>query len=93
MANSYPPLNLVLQSSDNEEPWIINQRIFHILNTYLQPNATFSPTKAAQEIDKLFGQERKIERTKNRKAFCSRCGESLSLWQSRSLGTILNRSD
>jgi len=53
MANS-TPLNLVLQSSDNEEPWVINQRIFHILNTYLQPNATFSPNKAAQEIDKLF---------------------------------------
>jgi len=53
MAHS-TPLNLVLQSSDNEQPWVINQRIFHILNTYLQPNATLSPTNAAQEIDKLF---------------------------------------
>ena len=32
----------------------MNQRIFHILNTYLQPNTTLSPSNVAQEIDKLF---------------------------------------
>jgi hypothetical protein len=53
MVNS-APLNLVFQSLDNEEPWVIDQKIFHILNTYLQSNATFPPTEAAREIDKLF---------------------------------------
>jgi len=53
MADS-TPLNLVLQSSVNKQPWVINQRIFHILNTYLQPNATLLLTNATQEIDKLF---------------------------------------
>ena len=68
----YPP-NLVLESPDNE-PWVINENIFHILNTYLQPNATLSPANAAQEIDKLLptqtSQEKKIlERMKSRKVF------------------------
>ena len=48
MADSTP---LVLQNSD---PWVVNQRIFHILNTYLQPNTTLSPSNVAQEIDKVF---------------------------------------
>ena len=48
------PLSLVLQSLDNDEPSVINQKIFDILNTCLQPNATLSPETAAQEIDKLF---------------------------------------
>jgi Protein of unknown function (DUF3632) len=58
MADS-TPLNLVLQSYG--EPWVINQRIFDILNMYLQPNATLSPTNAAQEIDKLFPLKRPRE--------------------------------
>ena len=62
MADS-TPLNLVLQSFDND-PWIINQRIFDILNMYLQPNATLSPTTAAQEIDKLFPLNRPREEDK-----------------------------
>ena len=53
MADS-TPLNLVLQTSGNGQPWVINQRLFHILNTYLQPNATLSPVNAVQGIDKLF---------------------------------------
>ena len=52
------PLNLVLQEN---EPWVINQRIFQILNTYLQPNARLSPANAAQEIDKLFPLNRRRE--------------------------------
>ena len=52
MADSTPH-NLVLKSAGFGEPWIINQRIFDILNMYLQPNATLSPVNVAQEIDKL----------------------------------------
>ena len=52
MADS-TPLNLVLESPVNE-PGVISKRLFHILNTYIQPNATLSPANAAQEIDKLF---------------------------------------
>ena len=63
----YPP-NLVLESPDNE-PWVINEKFFHILNTYLQPNATLSPANAAQEIDKLLptqtSQEKKILEREN----------------------------
>ena len=55
------PLNLVLQEN---EPWVINQRIFQILNTYLQPNARLSPANAAQEIDKLFPLNRRREEDK-----------------------------
>ena len=57
------PLNLVLQSSDNE-PWIINQKIFNILNTYLQPNADQTPANAAQEIGKLSPLKRPREEDK-----------------------------
>ena len=55
------PLNLVLEG---DEPWVINQRIFYILNTYLQPNARLSPVNAAQEIDKLFPLNRPREEDK-----------------------------
>ena len=62
MADSATPSIRVLsfkknQSSawDNEEPWIINQIIFHnILERYLQPKAILSSTTAAREIDKFF---------------------------------------
>ena len=60
MADS-TPLDLVLESPDND-PWIINERLFHILNTYLHPNATLSPANAAQEIDKLFPLNRPKEK-------------------------------
>ena len=62
MATSIP-LNLVLQSSDNE-PWIINQKIFYILNTYLQPNADQTPANAAQEIGRLSPLKRPREEDK-----------------------------
>ena len=55
MADSWlGPLNLVFQSSD-DEPWpgIIDQKIFYILNTYLQPNARLSPANAAQGLLEL----------------------------------------
>ena len=55
------PLNLVLRSPDNEEPWVINQRLFNTLNSYIQPNATLSAANAAQEIDKLFPPNRPRE--------------------------------
>ena len=53
-----------VQITSNEEPWVINQRIFDILNTFLQPNATLSPMTAAQEIDKLFPLNRPREKDK-----------------------------
>ena len=60
--STWTPLKLVLETP-GDNPWIIGERIFHILNTYLQPNNPDNATDgtlsaaanaAAQEIDKLF---------------------------------------
>lgn len=48
------PLNFILHTSDNGEPWAINQRTFDILSTYLQDDTTLSPTDVAKNIDELF---------------------------------------
>ena len=61
--STWTPLKLVLETP-GDDPWIIGKRIFHILNTYLQPNHDIdnlnaggtlpAANAAAQDIDKLF---------------------------------------
>jgi len=38
---------------DDDDPWIIEQKIFDILNDYLQPKSNITAA-AAQSIDNLF---------------------------------------
>ncbi|KAI9793195.1 MAG: hypothetical protein M1816_000616 [Peltula sp. TS41687] len=48
-------LQLRLETNDGGEPWIIEQKIFNLLNDYLQPhNSTLTPAAAAQELNSLF---------------------------------------
>ncbi len=46
-------LPLSLKSLEDDDPWIIEQKTFEILNSYLQPSSTTSATAAAQGIDNL----------------------------------------
>ena len=72
--STWTPLKLVLETP-GDNPWIIGERIFHILNTYLQPNNPDNATStggtlsaantAAQEIDKLFPLNRPKEEKKD----------------------------
>lgn len=39
---------------EDDDPWVIEQQIFTILNDYLQPNSHTLPPAAAQAIDDLF---------------------------------------
>lgn len=44
---------------DDDDPWVIEQKIFNVLNDYLQPNSHIPPPTAAQAIDDLFPTNRK----------------------------------
>ncbi|KAK4977511.1 hypothetical protein LTR66_003915 [Elasticomyces elasticus] len=46
-------LPLRLESLEDDDPWIIEQKTFDILNSYLQPCSTMSALAAAQGIDAL----------------------------------------
>lgn len=46
-------LSFHLESLDDPEPWFVEQKLFDILNEYLQPSSTTTPTVAAQGIDAL----------------------------------------
>ncbi|KAK2746226.1 hypothetical protein FQN57_003348 [Myotisia sp. PD_48] len=46
-------LVLRLPSIEREDPWIVQQKLFGILNEYLQPSSSTSPLTAATEIDNL----------------------------------------
>ena len=39
---------------DDDDPWVIDQKIFDTLNVYLQPDSSSSAEEAAQLIDGLF---------------------------------------
>lgn len=46
-------LKLRLESLEDNNPWIIEQKTFDILNEYLQPFSTSTPEEAARDIDNL----------------------------------------
>lgn len=46
-------LPLHLESLDDPEPWPVEQKLFDILNEYLQPSSTTTPAIAAHAIDAL----------------------------------------
>lgn len=46
-------LSLHLESLDDPEPWPIEEKVFTILNEYLQPSSTTTPSTAARAIDAL----------------------------------------
>ena len=47
------PLSLRLKSLEDDDPWIIEQKTFDILNDYLQPDSRTSATAAAKDLDAL----------------------------------------
>lgn len=46
-------LSFHLESLDDPEPWFVEEKLFDILNEYLQPSSTTTPAVAAQGIDAL----------------------------------------
>jgi hypothetical protein len=52
-------LNLYLKSLKDPDPWIIEQKVFDVLNHYLQPDSTVSPESAAMAIDNLTPMKRR----------------------------------
>ena len=46
------PLRLI--TNDGGDPWIVEQKMFDILNDFLQPSSVLSPTAAAKQLDRLF---------------------------------------
>ena len=59
-------VHLRLETNDGDEPWIIEQKMFDILNEYLQPSSALSVSEAALKINSLFTlhrpeQEGKVE--------------------------------
>ena len=52
-------LNLYLKSLKEPDPWIIEQKVFDVLNHYLQPDSTVSPESAAMAIDNLTPMKRR----------------------------------
>lgn len=54
---------------DEDDPWIIEQKIFDILKNCLQPNSGICPDAAAQEIDDLFPVNRKDEQKEDPGSF------------------------
>ncbi|BCR90237.1 DUF3632 domain-containing protein [Aspergillus chevalieri] len=49
---------------DDDDPWIIEQQIFDILNDYLQPKSNITAAAAAQSIDNLFPVNRQDDEEK-----------------------------
>lgn len=49
---------------DDDDPWVIEQKIFDTLNGYLQPDSSVSATEAAQSIDSLFPTNRQDDEDK-----------------------------
>lgn len=49
---------------DDDDPWIIEQQIFDILNHYLQPKSNITAAAAAQSIDNLFPVNRQDDEEK-----------------------------
>ncbi|KAI5809201.1 hypothetical protein BZA77DRAFT_391816 [Pyronema omphalodes] len=47
-------LTLVLEQSNGEEPWVVEQQIFDIINSYLQPTDGPSASQTAEQISQLF---------------------------------------
>ncbi|ODM14619.1 hypothetical protein SI65_09964 [Aspergillus cristatus] len=39
---------------DDDDPWIIEEKMFNLLNDYLQPSSTKSALKTVQDLDALF---------------------------------------
>jgi hypothetical protein len=52
-------VTLHLQSLEDDDPWIIEQKTFDILNDYLQPYSTISAVTAAIALDDLNPMKRK----------------------------------
>lgn len=48
-----PLLHLRLKSLEEDDPWIIEQKTFDILNDYLQPDSATSAITAAKDLDAL----------------------------------------
>ena len=46
---------------DDDDPWIIEQKMFNLLNDYLQPASTISALHTAQALDSLFPTHRSDE--------------------------------
>lgn len=46
---------------DDDDPWIIEQKMFDFLNDYLQPASTVSANETAQALDNLFPTHRSDE--------------------------------
>lgn len=46
-------LTFRLESLEDDDPWIVEQKTFNILEEYLQPHSKTSPKKAACSIDNL----------------------------------------
>lgn len=53
------PLHLHLASLDDDDPWIIEQKYFTILNDCLQPDSQVSAAEAAARINELTPMNRK----------------------------------
>lgn len=49
---------------DDDDPWVIDQKIFDTLNVYLQPDSSSSAEEAAQLIDGLFPANRQDDEKK-----------------------------
>lgn len=49
---------------DDDDPWIIDQKIFDTLNGYLQPESSVSAAEAAHSIDSLFPANRQDDEEK-----------------------------
>lgn len=39
---------------DDDDSWIIEQKIFNLLNNYLQPNSAITAAAAVQSVNNLF---------------------------------------
>jgi hypothetical protein len=60
-----PLLHLRLESLEEDDPWIIEQKTFDILNDYLQPDSATSATTAARDLDALTPMKRETLGSEN----------------------------
>lgn len=53
-------LSLRVSALETDQPWIIAQKVFDILNDYLQPSNSTAPVDAARGIDNLTPMKRDL---------------------------------
>lgn len=58
-------LHLRLESLEDDDPWIVDEKTFDLLNEYLQPDSAISASTAARIMDALTPAKREAAGAKN----------------------------